>query len=487
MAFGSFLRSAIVAGTFLSFAVPALASPWAEVGDNQLRSDVELLATAGVINGVTTHWPLPWKSLAMRLDGDALSGQPVAVRLAAERVLRRAQHETMPGVSASLFVDATNRPSVVYGFDGMGRGEGQAQGSVSFNEGIFAGRVSLGAFTQNFRGNTTKLMPDGSYLAATLGSTLVYAGYLDHWWGPGEISALSLSNNARPMPQIGIERSSTQASSWPVLRWLGPWQLEFMLGYLDGPRIQPDTYYNALRLVVNPLPGLELGVSRTEEFCGQGHNCSPIKDYFHFSNNPFSVNNTNDQLALDFKYNRVLAGVPFQIYTQIMDEDYSPIGHPVASHLFGASVFLPAGDNPLKLTAEYTDSVPTKTLFSFGDVLHGAAYNNSGYPDGMRYRGRTLGFSLDSDSTLLSLQGNWTDPGGRFYQLSLHHAAISNPLNLAGNAVTTAPVHVNMGEARITLPWRQFKLDIAGRLQDDQPRPHSGFAAGIEAALRVNL
>ena len=32
-----------------------------------------------------------------------------------------------------------------------------------------------------------------------------------------------------------------------------------------------------------------------------------------------------------------------------------------------------------------------------------------------------------------------------------------------------------------------FKLDLDGRLQDDQPRPHNGFAAAIEVALRAPL
>ena len=107
-----------------------------------------------------------------------------------------------------------------------------------------------------------------------------------------------------------------------------------------------------------------------------------------------------------------------------------------------------------------------------------------------RYRGRTLGFSLDTDSTLLSLQGNWSDAAGRFYELSLHHATIaSKQANVS--YVTTAPVIVNMAEARISLPLtlggRSTHLDLAGRLQDDQPRPHNGFAAALEVALRMPL
>jgi hypothetical protein len=107
----------------------------------------------------------------------------------------------------------------------------------------------------------------------------------------------------------------------------------------------------------------------------------------------------------------------------------------------------------------------------------------------MHYRGRTLGSSLDTDSTLLSLQGSWSDGAGRFYELSLHHATIGSNHSLGVNIVSTSPVIVNMGEARVSLPFgldgHRVQLDLDGRLQDDQPRPHKGFAAAVEVALRA--
>lgn len=481
-------RGIFLAAIALLFAaLPALASPWAEVGDNQLRSDIALLEASGVIDNVTTHWPLPWNSLVSQLADNALAGQPAAVRAAAQRVMRHARGENRPGFSASLYLDGTNRPSVVYGFDGMGRGDGSAQMILSYSSEETSARLALGGISQTFQGKTTRVMPEGTYFAQKLDNALIYGGWLSHWWGPGWISALSLSNNARPMPQIGIQRLDTSASKWPLLNWLGPWQIEFLLGYMDGPRIEKDTFYNALRFTFQPLPGLEIGLSRTQQFCGQGHSCAPLRDYFSFANDMAVANKTNDQGQIDIKYSRVLGQVPFEIYIQLMNEDSSPITHSGTSHLFGATLFLPAGGSPLRITAEYADSVPTVNIFSFGSVMHGFAYNNGAYADGMRYRGRTLGFSLDSDSRLASLQASWSDRGSRFYEISVHHAVISNPNNPRGNVVTSAPVIVNMGEARVTLPMRGFKLDLAARLQDDQPRPQRGFQASFEAALTINF
>jgi hypothetical protein len=466
---------------------PAAASPWAEVGDNQLRSDIELLEAAGVVTTVTIQWPLPWQSLLYDLSRAPLGRQSAGVEAAARRVLAHAQAGTAPGTAAWASLDATNKPDVVYGFDGMGHGEGQAQLSLEGTSGIFSGRISLGAITQHFGGRPNKIMPDGTYLSARLGYVRVTAGYLDHWWGPGEISALQLSNNARPMPQIDIQRASTSASSWPVLRWLGPWNFEFFVGTFDGPQIQSNVRYDAAHFTFNPLPGLEIGLAKTEQFCGQRHPCSPLKDYFtniDFSTHP---DNVNGEGSLEIKYGYKIGGVLFQVYTQLMNEDYSWLTRSGSSHLFGTSIFLPTAGNPVKLTVEYTDSISTKTPISFGIDVYGFSYTNGQYPDGMRYRGRTLGFSLDDDSTLMSLQGRWSDSAGRFYELSLHHSTIGSSHSIGANIVSSTPVLVNLGEARVSLPWRDFKLDLAGRLQDDQPRPHKGFAAAVEVALRAPL
>jgi len=476
----------------LSFAgiSPATASPWAEVGENQTRADIELLQSAGVLNDITIQWPMPWQSLLQDLAQADPQGQP-ALQTAVQRLVVRGKAATTDGISTWASLDASNRTSVVYGFNGMGRGDGQAQFSLEGTDGPISGRISLGAITQDFGGKPNKLMLDGSYLAARLGGVLVYAGYLDHWWGPGEISALQLSNNARPMPQLGLMRSETQASSWPILRWLGPWQFEFFLGTLDGPQIQSNVRYSAARLAINPLPGLEIAAAKTEEFCGQGHPCSPLRDYFtnfDFSTHP---NNVNGQGSIEFKYGRSLGGLPFQIYAQMMNEDYSWLTSSGSSTLVGSSIFLPTNGNPVKLTAEYTNTIATKTPFSFGNFIHGYTYTDTQFPDGMHYRGRTLGFSLDTDSTLLSLQGCWSDEEGRFYQLALHHAVIGNHNTPGVNIVSRPPVLLNMAEARLSLPFnlggRDFHLDLAGRLQDDQPRPHAGSAAAVEVALKVPI
>jgi hypothetical protein len=466
----------------------AEASPWAEVGDAQLRSDIQLLANAGIIDDITTQWPIPWAGLCSALrDQTFLSTQPRYVREAAQRVFAYAKsHMHRNTFAGEAKFDFTNQPSVVRGFDGMGRNSGETTVAFEYMDSDTAVRLSVGAWT-DYTGGTTHYDPDGTYVAQKLGGTILYAGYLDHWWGPGWISALSLSNNARPFPQVGISRLDTSPFRTPLLSWLGPWQDEFFIGLLDDERVAKNTVYVGMRVTFNPLPGLQIGLARTTEMCGTGHPCS-VSDYFHFTNQANNVNATNDEGLIDLHYQNTIGKWPFEVYAQMMNEDSNPITHSVTSHLYGTSVWVPVGQNAMRVTLEYTDSVPTVDIFSYGNVFHGSAYNNSDYIDGMRYRDRTLGFSLDSDSRLLSLQSSWIDENNVTYEATLHHAVISNPHNTAGNVVTTAPVIVNLAEARVGIPvLERLKLDLAGRIQDDQPRPDHGVAAAIEAELTVGF
>jgi hypothetical protein len=487
---GGILRGAVCCVAALWLGVTAAsASPWAEVGDPQLRSDIQILANAHLIDDITTHWPIPWAGICAALrDQTVIATEPVYVREAARRVLAYAKaHMHRDTFTGEAKVDFTNDPSVVRGFDALGRNKGEVQFAFEYMDSDTAVRLSIGAWS-DFTGATTKYDPDGSYIAQRIGGAAVYAGYISHWWGPGWISALSLSNNARPFPQVGIERLDTSPFRTPLLSWLGPWQDEFFVGVLNDERVAKNTVYVGVRFTFNPFPGFQMGLARTTQMCGTGHPCS-ISDYFNLINDPNAPNHTNDEGLFDLHYTNTIRGYPFEIYTQFMNEDSNPIVHSVTSHLVGASVWVPIRKNSMRVTLEYTDSVPTLNIFSFGNVDHGAAYNNYDYVDGMRYRGRTLGFSLDSDSRLLSLQTSWTADNDWTFEGSLHHAVISNPNNHTGNVVTTAPVIVNLAEARlaIPLPATRMKLDLAARVQDDQPRPDKGATGAFEAALTANF
>jgi hypothetical protein len=476
----------LAAGLWLSFCAAA-AGPWAEAGDSGLRSDILLLASAGVIDDVTMQWPLPWGGILARLESPgALDGQPDYICDAARRVLSEGLAETKTHeIRAEVSSDGASEPALVHGFDRLGHSKAEGQAGVEYLSDSDALHIAAGARDRT-AGDRQIYNLDGSYFAKRVGNFAGYVGYRTHWWGPGWFSAMSLSNNARPMAQVGITRVDTAAFESPWLSWIGPWQAEMFFGLLDGPRVAENSAYVGFRFAFSPLPHLEIGMARTTEMCGSGHSCSPA-DYFGIENQNNEINKTNDQGNIDIRYSGAFARFAYEIYVQLMNEDTNPFVHSATSKLGGASLWLPLKGGTERITVEYADSVATKDLWGSGS-LYNTAYNNWSYADGMRYRGRTLGFSLDSDARLVSVQADFHSDRGRDYALTYHHAEVGTP-NTTGNIVSTGPVVINQLEARISLPLhlaeKSVRFEVAGRVQDDQPRPHKGELASVEASLRI--
>ena len=487
------LRTLALAGLCCGL-TQAWAAPWAEVGDAQLRSDIETLAMAGVIDNLTTEWPVPWTRIVDRLSvNGSLTGQPSWVVAAAERIRRQAAGQMAQDTSSfSAYFDATNAPEVVRGFDALGRENAQTQGTLSWNgESTFI-QLSAGLQSHDHFDSQTVLL-DGTYLAKQIGNTAVYAGYMTHWWGPGWISALSMSNNAHPIPQIGFSRIGTKASDSKWLSWMGPWQAEFFVGVLDGDMIPSRTLIDGLRFNFNPAPGLDIGLERMDESCGRGHPCNPA-NYFNLSNSTTNPSKTNDQGDIDIKYSHALGAVDLSAYLQVMNEDSNPFYHSGTSHLFGLTGWVPVGATRVRITAEFTDSIATQQIFSFGDYEYGFAYNDYKYLGGMRNWDRALGFSLDSDSKLATLQASWLGPHAVTWTLSYHHATIDAqpPANAeiysTVNYVSSAAVPIDIGEVRASFPLLDhFTIDIEARYSSDQPRPAHGSQGAGEVRLKYSL
>jgi hypothetical protein len=337
--------------------------------------------------------------------------------------------------------------------------------------------LRIGAQTR-FSGAQKVASLDGSAASGVWDNVKFYGGWVDQWYGPGWDSSLILSNNARPFPKIGLMRENPTAFETPWLSWLGPWQANFFVGLLDGPRIARHTGMGGLRLAFAPVKGLELALTRMTQFCGSGHPCHPLKAAFDFRNDSAAPNESNDEVTLEVKGAVNAGDLMFSPYLQLMNEDTGPFNHSYTSYLVGSSLAAPWGDNGAhwRMTAEFTNSVATYHAFRFGRVGHGVSYNNTDYADGFRYRDRTLGFSLDSDSRLLSLNGQFTNTAGWTYRAAYHWARISTvqlaALQSGGrpfNVVSSQPVTINQAELGLSIPNRWFTVDFALRGQDALP------------------
>ncbi len=66
---------------------PAHADPWLAPGDAGLRSDIQLLADAGILHGPVTTWPISWPDIAR----DVLAADDKGLDTATDEALLRVQ------------------------------------------------------------------------------------------------------------------------------------------------------------------------------------------------------------------------------------------------------------------------------------------------------------------------------------------------------------------------------------------------------------
>ncbi|TAM12777.1 MAG: hypothetical protein EPN72_12790 [Nevskiaceae bacterium] len=133
--------------------------------------------------------------------------------------------------------------------------------------------------------------------------------------------------------------------------------------------------------------------------------------------------------------------------------------------------------------------------FDFGKKVYGDVYTDAKYVDGFRYRGRTLGFSLDSDSRLFTLTWMLSDPSNRRWHLTYYHADISTPqlaaMQAAGsafnNVVSSQPVTVDIGEAGADWPLGAFDVSALVRGMAGAPVPYSGAHVAGELSVRYGF
>ena len=493
VATGFFLLT-ILAAAFQSGPVLAQ-SAWAEVGDRTLRSDIEILAAHGLITNLVTTWPIPAGQLKSLADDPRLEKEPEFVRLAASRVLAHLSGPKGAGaVTGVVDARATNSPDIVRDFGTLARNQADVRAGLDWNTDDVGANLRVGVQSR-FSGEQKIVSWDGSDVSGVWDNVKFYGGWVDQWYGPGWDSSLTLSNNARPFPKIGLMRDNPQAFETPWLSWLGPWQANFFMGLLDGPRTATDTLMVGLRVTFAPVHGLEIALTRMTEFCGKGEPCKPVNAAFHFSNDNSSPNSANEEATIEFKGTANFGAVTLSPYVQFMNEDTGPFVHSDTSYLVGSSAVGPFGSDGAqwRVTAEYTDTVPTLDWFTFNDVSHGAAYNNYQYTDGWRYRDRSIGFSLDSDSRLISLIGQVTDAEGWTYRAVYHHASVSTQqlaaqqaAGGADNVVSSVPVTFDQVELGLSIPYRWCTIDFAARGQDALPTPVYG-SRGDKLAAEVGI
>jgi len=260
--------------TFLVFAFFAcnqfLAEPWLNPGDMQLRHDVEVLSAAGVIKTPITTWPISLAALVDDIerfdDRAALSERE---ELAYIRLIKRVQKEKLIGqLNTSVHGAASRVKPLIRGFEDVARSDLEVGGSFSYLSDRFALKISPTLVDNAEDGKNVTF--DNSYLSTILGNTIITAGAIDRWWGPGWQGSLIYGNNSRPIPGLSVQRNFTTPFQSRWLSWLGHWNYSITAGQLESNRIVPSPYHLGMRVSFKPKQNLEFGLSRTAQWGGEG-------------------------------------------------------------------------------------------------------------------------------------------------------------------------------------------------------------------------
>ena len=455
------INVSLIAGLLLPLCV--YAEPLLGPGDMLLWHDLQLLNDSGVINAPLTAWPLSVGDLDRNLKGIDQVALAPSLSDALSRVKDRLRLETETDeLVIRLNAAASAEPRFIRTFENTPRDEGELGASLSWIGERFAIRLAATGVASPFDGD--EIRPDGSYIGVALGNWMLTAGWQDRWWGPSRDGSLILSTNARPTPGIMLQRNNSDAFKSKWLSWMGPWTLTTFVSELDDERAVGNARLFGVRGTIRPpKTGLEFGVSRTAQWCGDGRPCSlsTFGDLL-IGNDNRGVNvdpadEPGNQLGgFDIRW-KLPRQLPVALYMQWIGEDGRGGGGAIGSWLrqLGAEYWGAVGLLQHRTHFEISDTACRQGGFGFSDKVPGCAYGHSIYTTGYRYQSRSIAHPADGDSLSYSIGSTLVQSAGHSWNVSLRH------MDINGEGSTMPGHTVSEGPAEIT----DFQVSHARRLR----------------------
>lgn len=476
-------KCAGLAGWLLAAGVASgQALPFLPAGDSRLRHEVELNQDEDRIP-LSTTWPIPINDVPEQY-----------------RDLPRASDQPGSATDAGWFINGGVKPNRLRVFEDTPRENGEAGVQGGWAVGDYAG----GALHLSYAIHPQDEMhyrADGSYVSWRFGNWWATLGAQERWWGPGWDGSLIFSNNARPMPGITLERASSRAPKVKWMRWLGPYRFVTFMDRMEDRR--PD-FNKALmwgaRFTFQPLTGLEIGLSRTAQWCGTGRPCG-LKTFFEMltARKNAVVNESGphpdiqskpaaNRVAIDVRWHPV--GFPFAVYWQEYGETFDSGNYRPRQllQLFGAE--LAARDlfnGRARTFIEFADTACGALGTRPGDTPQfGCAYEKDSYPAGYRFRGRAIGDAMDRDGRRFTIGEIYVDEQDRTWQLRLRRIELNRggyPAFLVPHTVSVVPEQLWTLEPMVEGRWRAFHYSLGGGLERTYELAHHGLTGYAFASL----
>lgn len=394
---------------------------WFQSGDTQLRVDLQLLNDAQVVVLPISQWPLPRAAVEFALQN---AKEHFATNRAVSAALARVRARVAADSRSRLGFDAGVRggqPGLWRDFDTLAREDGELGAGVAWDNDRISVGLEVTAVTDPDDGD--EIRADGSQVTLQLGNWLLSANSMDRWWGPGHEGSLILSNNARPMPTLMVERAEARPFETRWLSWLGPWRFSLGVSQMENSRQDIDSpLFMAWRVVVMPFDKFELGFSRTAQFCGEGLECNlDVFGNLLAGNDNLGIDATaenepgNQMAGFDIRWNSPIGNLPYAIYSQYIGEDessYLPVKY---LKQIGLEVWKPFTDGAIaQAFLEYAST--TCSANTSRGPYYNCAYNQSRFNvEGYRYKGRVIGYSSDRDAENWAMGATYSAADGSLW------------------------------------------------------------------------
>ena len=438
--------------------------PWLAPGNMQARHDLQMLVDDGILDLPVSGWPIAVSDVANALSrvpatrparataeeggqrpGEGLQLTPA--QSAAVARLRKLASEGRPELGVE--VRAAARPTQLRTFADEPREEGELTGWASgFLGDRWGGRLELTVVADADDDDTFRY--DGSYFAGKFGNWIVTAGAQDRWWGSGWEGSLILTNSARPVPAISLDRAVSEPFESKWLRWIGPWRLTTFMGYMEGDREDYDhPLLFGFRVSARPLDGLEISIERTAQWCGDGRSCDG-SDFWNLwwgndnqGENVDPEDEPGNQLAgWDIRWASPIGDWNYALYNQHTGETIdNQIPRPYRSmDIAGLETWGGAAEDGSSWRAglEWANTRCGGTENE--QRIWDCAYNNGIFNvEGYRSKGRPLGHAMDGDGQMYSARYIRVSPSAATLTTVLRFTAVNEGGSVPDTRHTVAP------------------------------------------------
>jgi hypothetical protein len=455
----------------------AQAGQWAPTGDMLLRDDLQLLNDSAATNLPLSAWPLSWADIHNSLAEADFGSLSPTVRAAYERVWSKASDALYVGFGGfDVSAGFAGSPRIIRTFENTPREDTVATVGASWLGERFSWELQAGYVDEPSDGDQYR--PDGTHIGARFGNWMLSAGWQDRWWGPGRDSSLIMSTNARPLPTVGIQRNVSTQSQSKWFRWIGPWTLTSYMGLQDDERVIEDSLLWGFRFSMRPIRGLEIGLSRSAQWCGDGRDCS-MEAFLRVLNgndnkgaNVDAEDEPGNQLAgIDIRW-ALPRQIPLALYMQWIAEDTRRTGAQLHQWMqqVGVEYWGSVGNLTHRTHLELSSTTGRLGALGEGSFKPDKAYNHFIFESGYRYNGRPYGHGMDGDGLSWSLGSTLADSDGNTWNISLRHMQINRmgepDLRHSLSAGPTKRMDVQLTHDRLT-SFGRFYLGVGYRHVED--------------------